>query len=115
MPWCLVKDSTVRWPNDEAFSVFTPGTISDRDRPSLQRFFANVRFTTTHKNKNGSVSDKPQGLKKISNLSAANYRFSLSDGNETTVAQYFQSLGVRLQYPNYVCIEVCVFSDVLCA
>ncbi|KAF8603575.1 Piwi-domain-containing protein [Ceratobasidium sp. AG-I] len=86
--------------------ALVPGQgLNDHDRLSLQRFFTNVWFTTSFKDKNGRVSDRPQGLKKITNLSAANYKFKLSDGKETTVAQYFRTLGVQLQYPNYVCIE----------
>ena len=109
MLWYLVKDSTVRQSNDEMFPKLTPRIVPDPDRLFLQRFLANVRFTASYKDKNGRVSDRPQALKKISNLSAANYRFSLSDGQETTVAEYFQSLGTQLRFPNYVCIEVRVF------
>jgi eukaryotic translation initiation factor 2C len=78
-------------------------------RLKLKNFLNNVRFNTTHRERNGQVSTKPKTLKKISNVSAANYQFTLSDGTETTVAQYFRSLGVNLQYPNYVCIEVMQF------
>ncbi|KAF8593241.1 Piwi-domain-containing protein [Ceratobasidium sp. AG-I] len=91
--------------NPSANALVPDQGLNDRDRLTLQRFLANVRFTTSHKDKNGRVSDRPQGLKKITNLSAANYKFKLSDGNETTVAQYFRTLGVQLRYPDYVCIE----------
>ncbi|QRV72427.1 argonaute-like protein [Ceratobasidium sp. AG-Ba] len=87
-------------------NALVPGQgLPDRERLKLKNFLNNVRFTTTHKEKNGKVSTKPKTLKKISNLSAANYKFKLSDGSETTVAQYFRSMGTTLQYPNYVCIE----------
>jgi len=79
--------------------------LSDRDRLKLQRFLTGVRFTTTHKEKSGRVSTKPKVLKKITNLSAANYKFDGSDGKQTNVAQYFRSLGTAVQFPNYVCIE----------
>ncbi|KAG9088958.1 hypothetical protein FRC06_001770, partial [Ceratobasidium sp. 370] len=56
--------------------------------------------------RNGNVSTTPKVLRNISNVSAANYNFTLSDGTEISVAQYFLSMGITLQYPNYVCIEV---------
>ncbi|KAB5595487.1 Argonaute-like protein [Ceratobasidium theobromae] len=77
----------------------------DRDRMKLQRFLANVRFVTTHKEKNGQVSSKPKVLKKITSKSASDLKFTNHDGNEISVAQYFRSLGTNLQYPNLVCIE----------
>jgi len=87
-------------------NALVPGQgLPDRERLRLRNFLNNVRFNTTHKEKNGKVSTKPKVLKKISNVSAANYKFKLSDGTETNVAQYFRSMGTVLQYPNYVCIE----------
>ncbi|KAG8686518.1 hypothetical protein FRC08_012472, partial [Ceratobasidium sp. 394] len=87
-------------------NALAPGQgLPDRERLKLKNFLNNVRFNTTHKEKNGKVSTKPKVLKKISNVSAANYKFKLSDGTETNVAQYFRSMGTPLQYPNYVCIE----------
>ncbi|KAG9100456.1 hypothetical protein FRC06_004126 [Ceratobasidium sp. 370] len=87
-------------------NALVPGQgLPDRERLRLKNFLNNVRFNTTHKEKNGKVSTKPKVLKKISNVSAANYKFKLSDGTETNVAQYFRSMGTTLQYPNYVCIE----------
>ncbi|KAG8737204.1 hypothetical protein FRC10_008469 [Ceratobasidium sp. 414] len=76
--------------------------LPDRERLRLGNILNNVRFKTTHKDKNGNVSTKSKVLKKISNVSAANYKFKLSDGAETSVAQYFQSMGTSLQYPDYV-------------
>ncbi|QRV72426.1 protein argonaute 3 [Ceratobasidium sp. AG-Ba] len=83
-------------------TALVPGQgLSDRERLRLQKFLSGVRFTTTH-NRDRS---KPKVLKKITNVSAANYQFTGSDGTQLTVAQYFHSMGVNLQYPNYVCIE----------
>jgi eukaryotic translation initiation factor 2C len=78
----------------------------DRERIKLQRFLTNVRFVTTHREKNGQISTKPKVLTKITAQSASDYKFEGSDGNETSVAQYFGSLGTNLQYPNFVCIQV---------
>ncbi|QRV87399.1 argonaute-like protein [Ceratobasidium sp. AG-Ba] len=90
-------------------NALVPGQgLSDRERLKLKNFLSNVRFTTTQKEGSEEVSAKPKTLKKISNLSAANYKFKLHDGSETTVVQYFQSMGTTLQYPNYVCIETSI-------
>ncbi|KAG9084746.1 hypothetical protein FRC06_003919, partial [Ceratobasidium sp. 370] len=94
-------------------NALVPGQgLPDRDRLRLKNFLNNVRFNTTHRERNGNVSTKPKVLKKISNVSAANYKFTLSDGTEISVAQYFLSMGITLQYPNYVCIEVMCSSTI---
>ncbi|KAB5587889.1 Argonaute-like protein [Ceratobasidium theobromae] len=42
-------------------NALVPGQgLTDRDRMKLQRFLANVRFVTTHKERNGQVSSKPK-------------------------------------------------------
>ncbi|CAE6417203.1 unnamed protein product [Rhizoctonia solani] len=91
--------------NNSPNSLVPGQGLSDRDRIKLQRFLSGVRFVTTHKEKNGQVNNKPKVLKKITFLSANTLMFTNSDGNEMSVAQYFQSLGTNLQYPNYICIE----------
>ncbi|CUA70377.1 Protein argonaute-1 [Rhizoctonia solani] len=91
--------------NNSPNSLVPGQGLSDRDRLKLQRFLSSVRFVTTHRERNGQVSNKPKVVKKITSQSAAGLRFTNSEGNEMSVAQYFQSLGTTLQYPNYVCIE----------
>ncbi|CAE6429216.1 unnamed protein product [Rhizoctonia solani] len=91
--------------NNSPTSLVPGQGLSDRDRLKLQRFLSSVRFITTHREKNGQVSKKPKVVKKITSQSAANLRFTNSEGNEMSVAQYFQSMGTTLQHPNYVCIE----------
>ncbi|KAB5590426.1 Argonaute-like protein [Ceratobasidium theobromae] len=87
-------------------NALVPGQgLTDRDRMKLQRFLANVRFVTTHKERNGQVSSKPKVLKNITSRGANDLKFTNHDGNEISVAQYFQSLGTDLQYPNLICIE----------
>lgn len=86
-------------------NALVPGQgLSERDRMRLQAFLSGVRFITTHRDRSGRANTKPKTLKKITNRSAADYQFEL-DGQQTSVAQYFRSLGTNVQYPNYVCIE----------
>lgn len=87
--------------HNNSVNALIPGQgLNDRDRLKLQRFLTNVRFVVSHK-----PNGKPFTIKKISAQSASNYMFSNSDGQQMSVAQYFQSLGVNLQYPNLVCVE----------
>ncbi|KAG9080369.1 hypothetical protein FRC06_006673, partial [Ceratobasidium sp. 370] len=97
---------------DNSPRALVPGQLSDRERLRLRSFLHSVRFNTTHRERNGNVSTKPKVLRNISNVSAANYNFTLSDGTESSVAQYFLSMGITLQYPNYVCIEVMCSSTI---
>ncbi|CUA66950.1 Protein argonaute-2 [Rhizoctonia solani] len=91
--------------NNSPNSLVPGQGLSDRDRIKLQRFLANVRFVTTHDERNGPGTSKPKVLRRISSQSANNRMFTNSEGNEMSVAQYFQSRGTNLVYPNYVCIE----------
>ncbi|KAH7334657.1 argonaute-like protein [Rhizoctonia solani] len=91
--------------NNSPNSLVPGQGLTDRDRIKLQRFLSGVRFVTTHKERNGQVSNKPKVLKKITSHSANTLIFTNSDGNEMSVAQYFQLLGTTLQYPNYTCVE----------
>ncbi|CAE6418353.1 unnamed protein product [Rhizoctonia solani] len=91
--------------NNSPNSLVPGQGLSDRDRIQLQRFLVGVRFVTTHDERNGPGSSKPKVLKKISSQSANTRLFTNSEGNEMSVAQYFQSRGTNLKYPNYICIE----------
>ncbi|KAG8697406.1 hypothetical protein FRC11_015094, partial [Ceratobasidium sp. 423] len=62
------------------------------DRIKLEQSLAGVRFVTTHRERNGQVITKPKVLKKITSQSASNLLFTNSEGNEMSVAQYFQML-----------------------
>ncbi|KAG8684639.1 hypothetical protein FRC09_015261, partial [Ceratobasidium sp. 395] len=79
--------------------------LTERDRQRLQKFLSGVRFVTTHQDKSGRASTKPKTVKKITTDSAAELKFDGPDGKKISVAQYFRSLGVNLQYPNYICVE----------
>ncbi|QRV72448.1 argonaute-like protein [Ceratobasidium sp. AG-Ba] len=86
--------------------ALVPGQgLSDRERHKLKGFLSSLRFTTNHKDRNGQVGTKPKTLRTISSLGAVDYKFRLADGSETDVAQYFQSVGINLRFPRYVCIE----------
>jgi len=77
------------------------GKMPDADRVRLQRFIANVRVETKY-----GKRDRVHVIKKISRESARTYRFNTSDGNSTTVENYFKTLGITLQYPLLPCVEV---------
>ncbi|KAJ1305975.1 hypothetical protein OPQ81_010690 [Rhizoctonia solani] len=91
--------------NNSPNSLVPGQGLSDRDRLKLQRFLTGVRFITKHRERNGQVSKKPKVLKKISSQGANSLMFTNSEGNGMSVAQYFQTLGTNLLFPNYVCIE----------
>ncbi|CAE6432983.1 unnamed protein product, partial [Rhizoctonia solani] len=91
--------------NNSPNSLVPGQGLSDRDRLKLQRFLSGVRFVTTHQEKNGTISNKPKVVKKVTAQSANNLKFTNSEGKEISVTQYFQTLGTKLTYPAYVCIE----------
>jgi len=87
----------------EFFRRNNPGdlaTIPDRERIRLQRFITNVRVETTYARKRVHV------IKKLSPKSAHSLMFTTRDGVTMSVETYFQSLNIRLKFPNLPCIEV---------
>ena len=88
-------------------STREPGRgISDRDRLALQRFISGIRIMTNAANQQGRPRT-PRVVKKLSATGAASLTFTLREGGNLTVAQYFQRTYNRpLQYPNALCVEV---------
>ena len=79
----------------------------DRERVKLQRFLTGVRVYT--KNPHTGLIDRtrPRIVKRLSSAGANDLTFSLRDGTQMTVAQYFRNTyGSPLAYPDVVCIEV---------
>lgn len=92
--------------------------FTHRSHSVLEDFLQNVQFTTSRKDRNGRVINKPKRVRNITKSSAETYKFQHSDGGETTVAQYLQSQGTNLQYPRYICIKTskgAVFPIELCS
>ena len=74
--------------------------IPDRERVRLQRFITGVRVETSYARKRIHV------IKKLSRQSAHALTFTTRDGVTMSVEAYFQSLNIRLRFPNLPCIEV---------
>ncbi|QRW25262.1 protein argonaute 2 [Rhizoctonia solani] len=81
------------------------GGLSDRDRLKLERLLVGVRFVTTHRERSGQVSNRPKVIRRITSQGADTLLFTNSEGNEITVAHYFQTLGINLSFPRYTCVE----------
>lgn len=78
-----------------------------RERLRLQRFFYGVRVVT--RLPSGELSKTPRVLKRISEASARDHRFTLREGGTMTVMEYFEKTYNRvLQYPDLPCVEVSV-------
>lgn len=73
---------------------------SDRERIRLGKFLSNLAVTVPATTKN-----KRRVIKGVAPRGADQITFD-QDGKKTTVAKYFQQLGIRLQHPNLHCVEV---------
>ena len=79
----------------------------DRERVKLQRFLTGMRVFT--RNPETGLVDRSRSriVKRLSNAGATDLTFSLRDGGQMTVAQYFAKTYKRpLKYPDVVCVEV---------
>ncbi|XP_006458774.1 argonaute-like protein [Agaricus bisporus var. bisporus H97] len=72
---------------------------SDRERIRLGKFLSNLAVTVPATTKN-----KRRVIKGVAPRGADQITFD-QDGKKTTVAKYFQQLGIRLQHPNLHCVE----------
>ena len=84
--------------------------LPDRERVRLQRFITGLKITTSHGQREpGRQSPRPRVVKKLSKEGASDLTFELDNGQQTTVAQYFQGvLGKPLRHPEVICVEVCI-------
>ena len=81
----------------------------DRERVKLQRFLTGIRIYTRNP-ETGVVGDRARIVKKLSSAGASELTFSLRDGGQMTVAQYFRNTYRRpLNYPDVLCVEVSRF------
>jgi eukaryotic translation initiation factor 2C len=79
----------------------------DRERVKLQRFLTGIRIFT--RNPQTGVTDRTRAriVKKLSSNGANELTFSLRDGGQMTVAQYFRNTYNRpLNHPDVLCVEV---------
>ena len=83
----------------------------DRERIRLQRFITGVRVFTRNP-ATGQVDDKkPRTVKRLSSAGANDLTFSLREGGQMTVAQYFSKTYKRpLRFPDVLCVEVGQFA-----
>lgn len=78
---------------------------NDRERLRLQRFISGIRFLTIRSdaNKRGT----PRVIKKITATGADRLSFSLREGGQMTVADYFRrTQNQPLRHPDLPCVEV---------
>ena len=79
----------------------------DRERVKLQRFITGIRVFT--RNPDTGLVDKSRArvVKRLSSAGANDLTFSLRDGGQMTVAQYFLKTYKRpLRFPDVLCAEV---------
>jgi eukaryotic translation initiation factor 2C len=78
---------------------------NDRERLRLQRFITGIRFLTirSDSNKGGTA----RTIKKITSTGADRLSFSLREGGQMTVADYFRrTQNQTLRHPGLPCVEV---------
>lgn len=78
----------------------SPNGMNERDRIRLQKFLTNLRVTVP-----ATTRDKKRPIRKISDRSASQITFEFQ-GQNITVARYFQQMGHQIRYPNMFCVEV---------
>lgn len=79
----------------------------DRERVKLQRFLTGIRIFTRNPETGRVDNSRARTVKKLSSAGASDLTFSLRDGGQMTVAQYFRNTYNRpLTYPDVLCVEV---------
>lgn len=87
-------------PSTSPTALLTPGRIRDIERVRLQKFLSGVRVKVS------STGERERVIRGLSKEGADRLTFTTQAGVQMTVAQYFQSLGIPLQYPNVICALV---------
>ena len=78
----------------------------DRERVNLQRFLTGIRIYTRNP-ATGVVGNRARVVKRLSSAGASELTFSLHNGGQMTVAQYFaNTYGLPLNFPDVLCVEV---------
>jgi eukaryotic translation initiation factor 2C len=80
----------------------------DRERIRLQRFITGIRVFTRNPATGQVDKSKARTVKRLSSAGANDLTFSLREGGQMTVAQYFSKTYKRpLKFPDVLCAEVC--------
>jgi len=102
----LCIDFFGRGPNTSPNDILVPGArFGDAERLRLQKFLSGVRVQVS------TTGTRERVVRGLSRQGANTLTFETQPGVKLTVAQYFQSLGINLQYPSVICVLVRVFSD----
>ena len=79
----------------------------DRERVKLQRFITGIRVFTRNPDTGLVDRTRARTVKRLSSAGASELTFSLRDGGQMTVAQYFLKTYKRpLKFPDVLCAEV---------
>jgi eukaryotic translation initiation factor 2C len=81
-------------------ALFSSDIFPIKKRLELRRFLVGLRVQTP------TTGTKFRTIRGLSDLGAETHTFLTRSGTQTTVAQYFASLGHQLRYPSVICIQV---------
>ena len=82
--------------------------LPERELLRLQRFISGIRILTPTAGVGGRIANTPRVVKRLTRVSAREEMFSLREGGQISVADYFrQTMNKPLQYPDLFCAEVC--------
>lgn len=85
--------------------------LPEREFLRLQRFISGIRILTPTTGAGGRIAATPRVIKKLTRVSAREEMFTLREGGQMSVADYFkQTLNKPLQFPDVICAEVRHFS-----
>jgi eukaryotic translation initiation factor 2C len=80
--------------------------LPDRERVRLQQFLSGIKITTPYR---AQDSDRRRLVRRVTRESARDRTFEIDGGQTMTVMEYFRDkLNKPLQYPDLVCVEVCI-------
>jgi eukaryotic translation initiation factor 2C len=80
----------------------------DEERIRLQRFISGMKITTSHGQRDPGCRTSRPVVRRLSKEGARDLTFDLGNGQQMTVANYFQGVLNRpLRFPDVVCVEVC--------
>ena len=70
------------------------------DRLKLQKFLSGLKIISR------TTGNKPRTIRRLSDQGADSLQFDNPSGGTITVANYFTSIGMPLQYPSVICVQV---------
>lgn len=101
----LCIDFFGRGRNISPASILTETTLRDSDRVKLQKFLSGVRVKISV-----TTGDRERVVRGLSREGADSSTFKTREGVQMTVAEYFRSHNVNLQYPSVICAIVRLLS-----